>query len=248
MFRRRAAHAIDDRHLAGLRNVHEDARSVRLELECLGMGGKSHAGNHLSCGRVESRQPSASEPHVHAMGHRVDADIVGVGGEADGPDHLERVAIQHPAGSVAPVRYKDCRRRSGKADPLRLVESGQAADMSPDRRSSTSIVLLPSATTNSRCPASSRAMWSMRPSTPGSGIPRLAAGAVPAGPEQPRKATRAPGARRRRSRQPWLMHCRAQEHERGQRRLAIAVVEMGTKVSVPEAPPPDRSMLRRQKS
>ena len=70
--------SVDDGDLFGVRDVHEGARSIPLELKRFRMSRQFHLAEQLARGRIDRRQRAVAESDIQPLGHSVVSHVVGV--------------------------------------------------------------------------------------------------------------------------------------------------------------------------
>src|SRR6266700_8332822 len=118
--------AIHHRDVARRRDVHENPRPTRLQLEGFRMSGKPDIARRAACRGIERAQRAVSVPDIHLARAGVIADVVGVIQSLDALDARERSPVQDIDTVGAAVRDIDAVELGQVEDPLRLAESVEA--------------------------------------------------------------------------------------------------------------------------
>ena len=120
-------HSVDDGDLSGVRHVDEDPRAFAFELKRLRVRGELDDGGDLAACRVDGGQRAAAVSDVEAFRARVVPRIVGVVAQTDGRDRVKIVCVDQLQALARAVGHRNRRPIGHAANPLRLVESRQAA-------------------------------------------------------------------------------------------------------------------------
>src|SRR5262245_13195017 len=115
--------AVDDRDLARLRDVHEDAAVRAGELKALGMGMQWDVGDLAVRRRVDDRECAIAVADEHVTGHRIDANIVGVIAQIESSHWLVVLASEQQHRTVTGIGDKNRVARRYIADTLRFLQS-----------------------------------------------------------------------------------------------------------------------------
>src|SRR5262245_2570774 len=119
-----AGEAVDDRDLARLRDVHEDAAVGASELKALGMGMQWDVGDLAIRRRVDDRECAIAVADEHVTGHGIDANIVGIIGQIELSHRLVIIAAEQQHRTVTGIGDKYHVARRYIADTLWFLQAG----------------------------------------------------------------------------------------------------------------------------
>src|SRR5262249_40823104 len=116
--------AVDDRDLARLGDIHEDAAVRTRELKALRMGMQRDVGELSVRRRVDDGERAITVADEYVAGLGIDANIIGIIAEIEPSHRLVILASEQQHRTVPGVRDKNHVARWCIADTLRLLQSG----------------------------------------------------------------------------------------------------------------------------
>src|SRR5262245_2316434 len=119
-----AGETVDDRDLARLRDVHEDAAVRAGKLKALRMGMQWDVSDLAVRRRVDDRECAIAVTDEHVTGHRLDANVVGIIAQIESSHRLVILASEQQHRTVTGIGDKNHVARRYIADTLRFLQSG----------------------------------------------------------------------------------------------------------------------------